>query len=327
MRAVRERWVRFWFKPVDPLNLGLCRVFFFGVFFLFYFGQSARDFSGVSADFWRPIWLFETFNLPVFSVGVLAVFVVVWKVSMALSCLGLFTRVSTVLALVFGTYLLALPQNFGKTGHAHTIVVVVMGIMALSRCGDGFSVDRLIRKARQRNNAEVQRPLMSGEYTWPVRAAWLALAFIYFAAGVSKLRHSGLDWIFSDNMATLLISRNYLMNHQGDIADWGFYIAQYTWLPVLMAATTVVFEIGYPVALFSARSRFVIIPTILLFHIGNGLLVGPKFYQYMICNVIFWIPWDRVSRGFVSGLRKLSPLRKHSLPYGKDLSGQNSLQR
>ncbi len=109
--------------------------------------------------------------------------------------------------------------------------------------------------------------------------------------------------------------------------DWGFYIAQYTWLPVLMAATTVVFEIGYPVALFSVRSRFVIIPTILLFHIGNGLFVGPKFYQYMICNVIFWIPWNRVSRGLASSLRRLPPLRKHSLPYGKDLSGQDSMQR
>lgn len=320
MRALRERWVHFWFKPVDPLNLGLCRVLFFGVFFWFYSNESARDFSGVSADFWRPIWLFETFNLPVFSVGVLAVFVVVWKVSMALSCIGLFTRLSTILAFVSGTYLLALPQNFGKSSHAHTIVVVVLGIMALSRCGDGFSVDRLIRKARQRNNPEVQRPLMSGEYTWPVRAAWLALALIYFAAGVSKLRNSGLDWIFSDNMATLLISRNYMMNQQGQLMDWGFYIAQYSWIPVLMAAATVVFEIGYPVALFSVRSRFVIIPTILLFHIGNGLLVGPKFYQYMICNVIFWIPWDRVSRSLAGGLRKLPPLRKHSLPYGKELS-------
>jgi len=302
-------------------------VLFFGAFFLFYFSQSPRGLSEVSDAFWKPIWLFETFHLPVFSVGVLAVFLIIWKVSLALSCLGLFTRVSTVSSFVFGTYLLALPQNFGKSSHAHTIVVVILGIMALSRCGDGFSIDRLIQRARQGNSTSIRHPRISGEYTWPVRAAWLALALIYFAAGVSKLRHSGLDWIFSDNMATLLISRNYLMNHQEDIVDWGFYIAQYTWLPVLMAATTVVFEIGYPVALFSARSRFVIIPTILLFHIGNGLLVGPKFYQYMICNVIFWIPWDRVSRGFASVLRKLPPLRKHSLQYGKEVSGQNSMQR
>jgi len=310
MQGLREWWMRFWFEPAEPLNLGLCRILFFGAFFLFYLGEDFSAWGEVSDVFWRPISFFQTFHLPVLSSALLAVVQWIWKASLLLSCLGLLTRASTVSSFILGVYLLGLPHNFGKVHHFDALVVIVLGIMALSRCGDACSVDRLMKKARGGSNLSVRRPRVSGEYTWPVRAVWLMFALIFFGAGVSKLRHSGLEWIFSDNMARMLISANILSadppaaNFDPPV-PWGLYIAQYSWLTQLLAAATVVLETSYPLALFSRRARWVIVPGVFFMQVGIRVLMGPSFYPFLICN-LFWVPWDRVSQAIVPGLRNLS---------------------
>jgi hypothetical protein len=296
IQTFRERWMRFWFEPVEPLNLGLCRVLFFGAFILFYLREDFSAWGEVSNAFWMPISFFETLHLPVLSSGLLAVIQGIWKVSLALSCLGLFTRTSTVSSFIFGVYLLGLQHNFGKMSHYDALVVIVLGIMALSRCGDAYSIDRLIRSVRGGSNPSVQRtPRVSGEYTWPIRAVWLMLALIFFAAGVAKLRHSGLEWIFSDNMMITLIEANYHTSNADPLLPWGLYVAQYGWLTRLLAAATIVLEVSYPLALFSRRARWIIVPGVFFMQVGIRVLMGPTFIQFLICN-LFWVPWDRVSR-------------------------------
>ena len=325
MQILRERWMRFWFEPVEPLNLGICRVLFFGAFFLFYLPQDFSAWAEISDSFWMPILLFKILHLPVLSSGLLVVFQNIWKVSLALSCLGLFTRASTVSSFVLGVYLLGLPHNFGETHHSDALVIIVLGIMALSRCGDGCSIDRLIWRSRRGNNLSVRRPRSSGEYTWPVRAVWLMFALIFFAAGVSKLRHSGLEWVFSDNMAIMLTQRHYHIGSHDPLVSWGLDLAQHGWLTRLLAAATVAFEVCYTLALLSSRARWVIVPVVFSMQFVIRMIMGPSFYQFMICN-LFWVPWDRVSRRFVGSLRRLSP-RKHSMPYDEGPSKRGTVQR
>ena len=313
--------MNFWFEPVEPLNLGLCRVLFFGAFFLFYLPQDFSAWAEVSDSFWMPIALFEILHLPVVSSGVLAMLQSIWKVSLALSSLGLFTRVSTASSFILGVYLLGLPHNFGKTHHFDAIVVIALGIMALSRCGDGFSVDRLIRRAYQGSRPSGRNPRMSGEYTWPVRAVWLMLALIFFAAGVSKLRHSALEWIFSDNMAIMLVQQYYFISNADPLVPWGLALAQYGWLTRLIAAATVTFEISYPLALFSSRARWIIVPSILVMQVGIRVLMGPTFPQFLICN-LFWVRWDYAGQRLASGFYSLLSLSKHLRPPGEESSSE-----
>lgn len=324
-RMLRERWLRFWFEPVEPLNLGLCRILFFGAFFLLYAVYWQRDVSAwseVSKSFWMPTPLFEILHLPVLSGSLLVVIQSVWKLSLASSCLGLFTRTSAVSSFVLGIYLLGLPHNFGKIEHSDAIVVIILGIMAVSRCGDACSLDRFIARVRQRGGASVERPRASGEYTWPVRAAWVMFALIFFAAGVSKLRHSGLEWIFSDNMANLLISASY---SDATPLPIGFYASPYSWLPQLIAAGTVALEISYPLALFSRRARWIIVPGVFFMQVGISLFMGVDFYQFLICN-LFWIPWDRVSQRLIRSYHKPWPLQQQWPLDGEQIK-QDNVQR
>jgi hypothetical protein len=291
MLQLRERWMYFWFEPSSPVNLGFCRALFFGALFLLYLPQDFTVWAEVSNVFWQPVWLFSHLNLPVLSRDLLATIQIIWKVALGLSCIGFVTRLGAVVSFILGVYLLGLPHNFGKTHHYDAILVFVLGIMALSRCGDGWSVDRLIQAARGRSVSKA--PNTSGEYTWPIRAVWLVMALIFSGAGVSKLRHSGVEWLASDNMAISLVSHNYHVANAEPLTSWGLIVAQYGWLCWLLAVATIVFETGYPLALFSRVARSIIVPGMFSMQVGIRALMGPTFEQFLICN-LFWVPWDRV---------------------------------
>jgi hypothetical protein len=284
--------MRFWFEPTGPSNLGFCRALFFGLFFFGFWSYDASLWSGVAEVFWMPIPLFSYLHLPVLSHEVIEILQVVWKVALGFSFVGLFTRFSTFTSFALGVYLLGLPNNFGKTHHSDAIVVLVMGILALSRCGDGWSIDQLIWKTRRKNAPSVKRPVLSGEYRWPVRLVQVLITLVFFGAGVSKIRHSGLDWILSDNLAFLLLERN---------KYWGVKIAQHTWICKLLAAATVAGEVSFPLVLVNRILRFILVPGMFMIQIGIILLMGINFKQFMICY-LFWVPWDRLGRWLLSQL-------------------------
>ena len=320
---VRGWWMRFWFEPVGPLNLGFCRILFFGAFFLFYLRSDFSAWGEVSESFWMPVGIFKVLPLSALSGSLLVAMQTIWKISLALSCIGIFTRPSTITSFVLGMYLLGLPQSFGKIQHNDALVVIVLGIMALSRCGDAYSIDQLMWRGRQRGGSSSERLRASGEYTWPVRAVWVTFALIFFAAGVSKLRHSGLEWIFSDNMATLLIRS---VEDAYALLPWGVYLTQYSWLPQLLAAGTVAIEISYPLALFSRKARWIIVPSVFFMQIGIWVFLGPPFPEFLICN-LFWVPWDRISHKLTRRFHKLLPLHEPLVPSRGERSRRDSMQR
>jgi hypothetical protein len=303
MRWLRARWWQFWFEAALPTNLGLCRVLFYGALFMLYLPDDFSAWATVSKVFWEPIWPFQRFHLPLLPSELLTIVQVCWKAALGLSCIGFCTRFSTVGVCLLGPYLLGLRHNFGETSHQDAILVFVFGILALSRCGDGVSVDALMRAARRGHDASRREQELSGEYTWPIRMVWLVMALVFFAAGVAKLRLSGLGWIRPETMTTILIVSNYQVHGLVPLTSWGVYLAHYPWLCGLLAAATVAIEVGFPLALVSRKARWLLVPADFLMQIGIRLLIGPSFVQFMVCY-LFWIRWDRVARWVAAWLHE-----------------------
>jgi len=302
MTSLRKHWNRFWFEAASPDNLGLCRIVLFGAMFLYYvlaprlfpsWGYLA-DFvpwGSVSRAFWSPVWLISVLHLPPASTQVLGAMQIVWRMALLFGCLGLFTRVSTAISFVFGFYFFGLPASFGRIHHAEHVLIFSFLIMAFSRCGDAWSIDALIRKAR--TGAIQEPPALSGEYTWPVRMLWVVMALMYFAAGVSKIRHSGFEWINSDTMATFLVAHAYHISMADSLTSWGPVLARTVMIPRLLAAFGMIVELAMPLALFSRRFRCLLVPSIALMQFSIAALLGPNFYQLILCQLL-WVPWDRV---------------------------------
>ena len=298
MEELARRWMRFWFEPAAPINLAVSRVIFFGVLALFYAPHQFAVWGTVSPALLQPIWLFDRFHLPVLSPGALAIVEGVWKLSLGLACIGLFTRTSMATAAVLGTYLLGLPHNFGQTYHFDALLVLAFWILAFSRAGDAWSVDSLLRG----RNGEGSARAVSGEYTWPGQLILTALSLVFFAAGVAKLWTSGIDWVLSDHMAILLRRVQYHISDADPLVNWGSHLAEMPVVPHVLAAVAVLTETSYPLALFVRRLRVPLVLAAMGLIVGIRMLMGPTFEQFLIVNV-FWVPWDRVlarARAWVS---------------------------
>ena len=264
---------------------------FFGLVLILY---APRDFAGwaeISPVFFHPIPLFRALGLPVLPHAVLSVMSATWKILLATSAIGLATRVSTAGVALLAPYLLGLPQNFGKIQHADAILVFAMVVLALSRCGDGWSFDSLWRAAR----TQADPPPDGGEYTWPIRMMWLVMSLIFFAAGVSKLRHSGLAWITSNALAGYLIrSNDPIARPDGPPwTDWGVWLARIPWLSLVAGAVALLLELLFPLALFSRRVRRIIVPSVFAVQIAILFMMGPDFQRFLVCY-LFWVPWNRM---------------------------------
>ena len=287
--ALSVRWRRWWFEPELPDNLGLCRLLFFGLLLAYYLPVSHVGWGSVPASFRNPIWLFERLHLPILPDSALAVIVGTWKAALLLSCVGFLTRVSTALAFVLGFYLIGVPYNFGKTDHMTALLVWTMGILALSRCGDGWSVDAWLR----RRKTGTPSPPPSGEYRWPVRAVWVTMATLFFAAGMAKVIQGGAAWVFSEHMEISLVQRHYDLTAPPP-NRLGLRVAQLPWMAKAMAGSSLLLELTAPLALFSRRLRRVLPWVLLGMQFGIGLLMDVWFTRFMFVY-LFWAPWDRAA--------------------------------
>ncbi|MGQ0634615.1 MAG: hypothetical protein ACT4QC_08390 [Planctomycetaceae bacterium] len=281
----------FWLQPVSPLNLGLCRVLWFAFLFGFYFSTDFSRWGDVDELFWSPMWPFTRFSRPPFSTATLSLMQGVWKISLGLACVGLWTRASTAVALPLGAILLGLPHCFGHVHHYDAVVPLILAILACARSGDAVSLDRVVSRAL----GNATPPAASGEYRWPVRAVWVLLAMVFLAAGLAKLRTSGLRWITSDNLSITLAAHQY--SHQFQVwTQWGLIVARHHWLCVALSATTVFFECGLSLALFFPRARAVLAGGAAALLLGFPMLMGP-FFVPLLAAFLFWAPWDRALQG------------------------------
>ena len=300
-RSLASAWTHFWFQPVTPTNLGVARCLFFLGLTLFYLPHDFSGWGSVTPALYLPIWLFDTFRIPVFSEDVLRVVQITWKLALLCSAIGFITRPSMIVSAVLGTYLLGLGHNFGQTYHFDAILVIAFWILAFSRAGDAWSIDALREGARHR---DVAGPPPSPEYRWPVQLVLVTFSLVFCAAGIAKLRESGLEWIFSDNLAILLDRVQYHISDADPVLPWSSTLARIPGAAMLLAFSTIFFETFYPIALFSRRLRPLFVIGGIGLILGIRAMMGPTFENFLLIN-FFWVPWDRVG----SWLRERLPSR------------------
>jgi hypothetical protein len=287
---------RYFFASVPPHGLGCCRIAFYLWLLLFYLpivdaypSQNVSAFADVDRIFWQPIFPFTFLRLPSPAHPWIDAAVIAFKVSLLTACIGLFTRTSMWISLMLGVYVIGLPFNFGKLSHTGGIVVIALGIMALSRAGDAISVDAWLRRRAGRPPIEP-----SGEYRWPIRFVWMLIATAYLVSAASKVMNSGLGYLDPDTMAGFLRQRSFAWYNQ-PLTDWGYGLANLRWLCTAIAAWTLFAEGFFWLTLISRRARAFLVIGMLFTHIGITLLIGPQFFQWLSVFV-FFVPWELMFR-------------------------------
>ena len=296
MSVLATAWARFWFAPASPWRLGLCRAGFFGSFYiLFLTSTDLRWYALFPPGFYQPHSFFFRLVLPTPTWDVFSWLVTAFEISVILAALGLLTRLATTTAFVLGLYVLGLQFNYGYLHWAHAIVPIVTGILALSPCGDALSVDARIRRAAK---GTVKGP--GGQYRWPIQLVRVVFVAVFLAAGLSKLRQAGLEWVLSDTLRNYFLENQYVFRSEG-ARGWSHGLAD--WLIVrpglckVFAATALGVELTSPAALFSRCARGWLIPLLFLFQVGNALLLYQDFLFAYLGLYLFWMSWGKAGDG------------------------------
>lgn len=294
LRFLEWRWCvlsNFWNKKSHALNLAIARVVIMTTLLF-------RTSLGYLLSYSR---LDSALIVPPLGWGHLAVYVprdptlltvtyLVFVVSGVLAIAGLYGRVACLLTSILGTYLLAIPQLFGKINHDHHLILFGF-ILAASPCCDTLSLDA-IRNARQlaRHGIHAEKPPLSLAYARPLKVMMVILGLIYFFPGAWKLCRAGLRWFSADNMRWTIAAK---------LLETGRFTPFQQWMMahsrILLAGTffTIIFELGFAFAILFPRSRPVAVLCGIAFHNLTGFLMNIRFVTIQVCYVIL-IDWHRL---------------------------------
>jgi hypothetical protein len=273
----------FFFAPVDPTGLAICRIALYSYLLVQVAKNNFTAWASAPGDLWKPIVVLSWLPGPIQSPELL--FVLQWVFAAVLACcaVGIWMRYCAPAALVLGIVCFGLPQCFGKVDHNFTLPVLALGVLAAANSADALSLTAWLRKRRGQ-----ALPADSGEYRWPLALVQTLMCLIFFAAGVAKLRTSGLAWAFSGNLQNILLSSFY--TGRPPRTTLGLWLAGHPWLCQAVAGGTLFIEITAPLALFSRRYRWVVVPSLIAMQVGIYLMMGVKFEPYLVCY-LSWIPW------------------------------------
>ena len=237
-------------------------------------------FSLLPSELYLPQGLFSFFSEPlVLKPLTIKVLNILWIFSGVFSAVNFYYKINSFIFFIITFLGLSLFYNYGFQTHAYIPVTLVSFVMCFGK-----------------NNR-----------IFLVRVVFVSL---FFMAGMSKLRNSGLDWIFTENLQNWLINSTlFFRDNLNDVQRMGlnYYIAKNLLLCQILALGVVLLEVSAPLALISKKAR-TIIPTLLfLMQVTVFFTIFVNFKPYLLMY-LFWVNWEAIdkliNRYFLAAVKK-----------------------
>ena len=278
-QEVSNGWNRFWFSATDPATLGLIRLL--GGLMIFYthlvWTKDLEAFFG--PDAWISIdavsaWQGEG-NFCLSYLKYIDSMTLLWTVHIAalvvllMFALGLFTRVTSILAFVITmSYVHRLPGALFGLDQVNTMLVTYLMI---GPSGAAFSLDRLIARRKSKLQNETTNQTSSQQVTHlvganlAIRLIQVHMCIIYMYSGISKLL--GEPWW--DGTALWGAAAN--LEYQSLDLTW---MAGYPMLVALLTHITIFWETFYCALVWPRVSRPFVLATAVGVHLGIACCMG-----------------------------------------------------
>ncbi len=204
-------------------------------------------------------------------------------ISLAMSTVGYLTTWSTKSSALLVLFYQGLLRSFGHFNHDEMLGVYCLIILAVTPCGDGFSVDAL--PAKKPDKGEIA-------YGYPILLMRILLAWTYFSSALIKLRVAGLSYFSKDNLPTLSILHS-LDNLHDTHFRFAFSLpALRDYLPIVVGLV-LLWEFLFPLAVFVKRLRWWFLGIGIVFHFSTMFLMN-VFFPFEMAMYVVFVDWPRV---------------------------------
>jgi predicted DCC family thiol-disulfide oxidoreductase YuxK len=229
----------------------------------------------------------------------------VTEIVLFLGVIGWQTRIVIPLATLLSFVFNGILREYTGFWHQGLVPLYVLGILSFTPCGDGFSVDRLRRLFKGQTVQD--SATASAVYGWARYVCWTAIALTYSAAGLSKLRGSGLEWMSASSMKGLLFEQT-LYPRASNLSLSLHLVSAPDIVFVLLAITALCGEVFFAAVLFSRVARRILPGTIILMHVGIILLQNIVFFDFMLLLLIFY-DFTAITRKLGTWLSRRNPVQ------------------
>ncbi len=264
-----------WYRPMPKERLATLRIaiVFFSLVALLVQFRKYSAYASFSPQQFQPVGVVRILAAPLPAGWMLVCLIL----TLGLGCLALIgwryilTGPLYALAVLWVT---SYQHSWGQIFHTDNLLVIHLLILAVAPAADAYSMQRVRRSS-------------TGAHGWPVRLMCLVTVLVYAVSGIAKLRNSGLAWIEPDILRNHIAMDNLRKIELGDIhsplAPW---LLKYRPLFGVMAAFTLVVELGSPAALFHRKVAAAWVVMAWMFHVGILALMAIVF-PYFLSGVAY----------------------------------------
>ena len=274
--------------PTSAAALGSIRAALFGVVLVDVLATGFVDLGRLPITLLRPTGLLQLFSWGFYEMVLtprgMLVLKIALVVSLAAASAGFLTSASTKTAALLFLFYQGLVRSFGHFNHDEMPVVYMLIALAFTPCGDAWSIDSLLHRTRTRVGDVV--------YGFPILLLRGLLAWSYFSSAVIKMRVTGLEYFNSDNLPTVAIlhSLDNLHDTQHRLAFWLPSAVEFT---AVITFLIVLWELAFPLAIFSKLARRIILPLGIIFHVSTILFMNISF-PYHLAGYLVFIDWPQL---------------------------------
>jgi hypothetical protein len=120
----------------------------------------------------------------------------------------------------------------------------------------------------------------------------VVVAGAYFFSGLAKLLHAGPAWVASGNLRWVL----YASSDQQPVPNpYALFVADRPVLAHLLAAATLVVELGFPLVLWRPRLAWLFLPAAVAMHAGIWLAMRLNYSAMAATAVLVMVDWPAVA--------------------------------
>jgi hypothetical protein len=274
-------WSTFWHRPEPAENLGAARVLLAGT--ALWIALSRFDLP-VILEWPEQMWAFVPFDrrarfLLLFDAGVERVLYAVLHLALLAALLGVRARAACFLSGLLLYHFAPLESILWTPNpYLRGLTIPALGLLAFSFAPGAASPG-------------------GPACGWPLRLVQVLFCQVYFFAGYAKLHQSGLEWVGADNIRAWLLAIDQTHGFPPE-SSLALHVAAEPALCALIAAAGLGLDLAFPLVLWSAAARRVLLPMALAFHVGSSVLFH-IFFQNATLLLLF-VDWSGFARAVQS---------------------------